>query len=243
MPGSSTLTVTDRLVNRSAYGKEFELIYHTNLGAGAGLEEGAEFLAPVATVGPFDAAAAADLAVDLGAKRGRPSATPLPGAQTAAETAAPKGTPKGTPPEVWRSFRGPTRGFGERVYKVTTHADPRTGVSLAALVGARGDRGVAVAYTAASLPCLTLWKNTDTVEDGYAVGLEPGTSFCHPMAVERAAGRVPVLPPGGQQTFSVAVRVLRGAREVDEVRSEVERLSAGRAPQVLGLETLAPMEK
>lgn len=202
MPGSAVLTVTDRLINKSAYPKEFELIYHTNFGPGAGLEAGATFLAPTATVTPFNAEAAADL----------------------------------KDKNAWRTFLGPTRGFGERVYKVTTHADAATGTSVAALVSAAGDRGVALTYSATSLPCFTLWKNTDAVAEGYVAGLEPGTSFCHPMPHERAKGRVPVLPPGGEQRFTLQVRVLRSASDVAEVRAEVGRLAAGRAPQVLELE-------
>jgi len=214
VPGSDVLTVTDRLVNRSAYPKEFELIYHTNFGPGAGLEAGATFVAPTATVTPFNAEASADLlAVEL------------------RTTAAAKDKE-----EAWRTFLGPTRGFGERVYKVTTHADAATGNSIAALVSGAGDKGVALTYSAASLPCFTLWKNTDALEEGYVVGLEPGTSFCHPMPHERAHGRVPVLLPGGEQRFSLQVRVLRSASDVAEVRAEVDRLAAGRTPQVLELE-------
>lgn len=62
VPGSHSITVTDRLVNCSSYATEYQMIYHTNFGPGAGLESGAEFVAPVATVAGFDEAADADIA-------------------------------------------------------------------------------------------------------------------------------------------------------------------------------------
>lgn len=47
------------------------------------------------------------------------------------------------------------------MYKVTTWADD-AGKSLAALVSREGDKGVALAYSAAALPCFTLWKVSHT---------------------------------------------------------------------------------
>jgi hypothetical protein len=195
-PGSNCITVTDRLLNRSSYATEHQIIYHTNFGPGAGLGEGAEFVAPVATVTGFDAAADADIS-------------------------------------GWTKYVGPTRGFGERVYKVTVHSDDQTGDSTVALIRRDGQRGVALRYSAASLPAFTLWKNTDTVEQGYVTGLEPGTSFCHPRPSERQAGRVPVLGPGEEVRYKVQVSVLEGAGAVAAARAEVEQLQKGRAPKVI----------
>ncbi|MDG2013181.1 MAG: aldose 1-epimerase family protein [Pirellulaceae bacterium] len=60
LPGSREFTVTDRLVNRSEYAKEYQMIYHSNFGRPI-LQKGAQFLAPVASVAPFDEYAAKDL--------------------------------------------------------------------------------------------------------------------------------------------------------------------------------------
>ena len=61
VPGSQEFTVSDRLVNRSEYEKEYQLIYHSNFGRNI-LEQGAEFVAPVKSAAPFDEYAAEDLA-------------------------------------------------------------------------------------------------------------------------------------------------------------------------------------
>ncbi|MCP4777549.1 MAG: DUF4432 family protein, partial [Planctomycetaceae bacterium] len=60
LPGSREFSVKDRLVNRSEYAKEYQIIYHSNFGRPI-LQAGAKFLAPVASVAPFDEYAAKDL--------------------------------------------------------------------------------------------------------------------------------------------------------------------------------------
>ncbi|MCA9432648.1 MAG: aldose 1-epimerase family protein, partial [Candidatus Omnitrophica bacterium] len=56
-PGSLQLTVTDRLVNEGADDQEFQMLYHTNFGPPL-LEKGAEFVAPIREVTPFNEHAA-----------------------------------------------------------------------------------------------------------------------------------------------------------------------------------------
>lgn len=111
------------------------------------------------------------------------------------------------------------------------HGDEDTGDSTVALVSRDCERGIALRYSAASLPAFTLWKNTDTVGQGYVTGLEPGTSFCHPRPAEREAGRVPMLGPGEEVQFKVQVSVLEGAGAVAAARAEVEQLQKGRVPK------------
>ncbi|MCH2181134.1 MAG: aldose 1-epimerase family protein [Mariniblastus sp.] len=60
VPGSHSIQINDVLVNRSDYAQEYQIIYHTNFGRPL-LEQGAQFVAPVKTLAPFDAYAAKDL--------------------------------------------------------------------------------------------------------------------------------------------------------------------------------------
>ena len=60
-PGSASFRVADVVTNRGAQEQEFELLYHTNYGKPL-LEEGSNFLAPVARVTPFNDHAAKDVA-------------------------------------------------------------------------------------------------------------------------------------------------------------------------------------
>lgn len=215
VPGSSELTIRDVLVNRADYAREYQMIYHTNFGPPL-LEAGSEFVAPVAKVAPFNERAAAEW-------RGGAS---------------------------WRTYLGPTRDYGETVYCVTPHAVPdakggvavgapgetqvgetRVGGTQVALLNASGTKGIALRYSALTLPSFTLWKNTDTSREGYVTGLEPGTGFAYTRATERACGRVPTLGPGEHVAFSLAWRVLHDAEDVRAVRSEIERIQDGRTTE------------
>jgi galactose mutarotase-like enzyme len=60
-PGANTFRIADTITNRGADAQEFEIIYHANYGRPL-LEEGATFLAPVASVMPFNDHAAKSVA-------------------------------------------------------------------------------------------------------------------------------------------------------------------------------------
>lgn len=188
-PGSQTVRIEDRLVNRSGYAQEYQMIYHTNFGRTL-LEEGATFVGPVASVAPFDAYAAEDL-------------------------------------DSYETYRGPTPNYGEQVYCLTLNADAehRTTVMLR---NAAADRGVALQYDTRTLPFFTLWKNTDTEQDGYVTGLEPGTGFPYNRAVEREAGRVPKLGAGESVSFRVEIEALLDADAVARIGERISALQAGR---------------
>lgn len=57
VPGESRFTIVDEVVNASANAAEFQLLYHTNFGAPL-LQDGAQLVAPLARVTPFNATAA-----------------------------------------------------------------------------------------------------------------------------------------------------------------------------------------
>jgi hypothetical protein len=52
-PGSSNFKISDVLVNRGADAQEFQILYHTNFGPPL-LEEGAQLVAPIKTITPFN---------------------------------------------------------------------------------------------------------------------------------------------------------------------------------------------
>lgn len=60
LPGSTEITVTDRITNLGAGDQEYEIIYHTNYGAPM-LEQGAKFIAPVKKIMPMNETAIAGL--------------------------------------------------------------------------------------------------------------------------------------------------------------------------------------
>lgn len=133
--------------------------------------------------------------------------------------------------ERFAECSGPTRGFVEQVYCLEPVADS-TGRSILMLSNARADRGVAMGFSVEVLPCVTLWKNFAAAEDGYVIGLEPGTSFPNNRRIERLSGRVPRLGPGESRTLGFDVTVLLSREDVLRANSEVKRVQGGREVQV-----------
>ena len=133
----------------------------------------------------------------------------------------------------WATYAAPTPGFDEMVFNCSAYADESDDrdATLAALVNASETRGVAIRYSTRQLPALTLWKNTDTLKQGYVTGLEPGTNPPYQRIVEREMGRVRKLAPQESARFDLAIEVLTSDGEVEQVKDEVLRLMAGRATQ------------
>ncbi len=131
----------------------------------------------------------------------------------------------------YAEYAGPTKGFIEEVYclRPATDANGRT---LTLLHNAAQDQGVAMAFAVDQLPCLTLWKNTTALEEGYVTGLEPGTGFPYHRRIERQMGRVPKLQPGQSRQFTLDFAVLAGPAPVKAAAEEIARIQAGRPTQV-----------
>ena len=96
---------------------------------------------------------------------------------------------------------------------------------MVALVDRAKAFGVALTYSADTLPCFNLWKNTDLDDcHGYVTGLEPATNFAYNRAKERDAGRVKKLGPGEEVAFELEWSFLRSAADVSRARREIERV-------------------
>ncbi len=80
--------------------------------------------------------------------------------------------------------------------------------TLAAVVNKAGDKGASIQFDTRQLPVLTLWKNTDTVKQGYVTGIEPGTSYAYPVTIEREQKRVKQLQPGASAQFDLTYTLL-----------------------------------
>jgi Domain of unknown function (DUF4432) len=76
----------------------------------------------------------------------------------------------------WQKYKEPTRDYDETVFNVVPYGD-ENGETLAVLHNAAGDLGISLGFNIQQLPVFSLWKNTDTLGQGYVTGLEPGTSW------------------------------------------------------------------
>lgn len=129
-------------------------------------------------------------------------------------------------------YGGPEPGFAEQAYFFKLRAEDEAGRTVAMLRNRAGDKGVALRYPLAQLPCFTLWKNTAGVREGYVTGLEPGANYPNPRPFEKERGRVLTLPVDGSHVAETVLEVLDGREAVAEVEAEVGRIQSKAAPVV-----------
>ena len=128
-------------------------------------------------------------------------------------------------------FGGPTPGFAEQVYFIRPRTDGNSN-TLALIRNKAGTRGASFRFSTAALPCLTLWKNTAALEDGYVVGIEPGTNFPNNRRVERKFGRVPKLGPGASHAVALDFAIHLNSEGISAVTKEIATIQGGQQPTV-----------
>lgn len=132
---------------------------------------------------------------------------------------------------TYDTYAGPAAGFAEQVYCYSPLTDG-WGHTLAMLYNRAADRGFAVRWSQKEMPCLSVWKNTGAVEDGYVTGLEPGTNYPNLKTFERQQGRVRVLPPGSSWETSFSLEAHDTATDVARVLAEIVALQAQAKPVI-----------
>ncbi len=128
-------------------------------------------------------------------------------------------------------FGSPEKGYVEHVYFMELLSD-RDGYTEAMLVSKGLDKAVSHRFSVKELPFFTLWKNTAAEEDGYVVGLEPGTSFPNTRRFEREQGRVIKLKPGEKYCVQLNISVFLGREEVEEAINRIERIRGDYKPVI-----------
>lgn len=138
---------------------------------------------------------------------------------------APRDTRAAESVDQWNQCNGPASGYQEQVYFLEPVGDDSSW-SEAMLASADGAFGFAVHFDTRTLPYMTLWKNTASVEDGYVVGLEPGTGFPNPRSFEEKNGRVVALQGGESKTFRLKLQPLTSPNAVTQSLSRIAALQS-----------------
>jgi len=128
--------------------------------------------------------------------------------------------------ESFDEFGPPESGFVEQVYFCKLVGDGR-GYTKAALLNRDRTRAASISFSLSELPYFTVWKNTNSLEEGYVMGLEPGTSFPNHKSFERRMGRVVNLKPGETYEVTLELSAHVGAEEVRRLEDEIEGLMEG----------------
>ncbi len=133
--------------------------------------------------------------------------------------------------DSFEAYAAPVAGYAEQCYFFDLAADGK-GWTQTLLKNAHGDKGVSVCFDNKQLPCFTLWKNTQSEEEGYVTGLEPATNFPNRKDFERKQGRVINLAPGASHTTSLEMVVHSTSQMVQTAEREIAGLQAGNAPRI-----------
>ncbi len=123
--------------------------------------------------------------------------------------------------EHWSTYSAPTKDFDEMVFNLVPLADSN-GKTIAAVLNSKGDKGASIEFDTHQLPRLTMWKNTDTLKQGYVTGIEPGTNYAYPVTIEKEQGRVKQLQPGQSTEFTLTYSLLKDAAAVQKVEQRVK---------------------
>lgn len=131
----------------------------------------------------------------------------------------------------WATYGAPTKDFDEMVFNLKPKADSR-GKTVAAVINSKGDKGASIEFDTHQLPLLTMWKNTDTLKQGYVTGIEPGTNYAYPVTVEKEQGRVKQLQPGQSTEFTLTYSLLKDAAAVQKVEQRVKDIQGNEPAKV-----------
>lgn len=123
----------------------------------------------------------------------------------------------------WQTYQGPTKDFDEMVFNIKPLSD-KDHQTVAAVVNKAGDKGASIQFDTQQLPLLTLWKNTDTLKQGYVTGIEPGTNYAYPVTIEREQKRVKQLAPGASATFDLTYTLLHNSEQVNAVEKRIKAI-------------------
>ena len=132
----------------------------------------------------------------------------------------------------WQTYLGPTRNFDEMVFNIYPYADAK-GQTQVMLANKVGNKGVGISFNTRELPVLTLWKNTDTFNQGYVTGIEPGTSFAYPVTIEREQKRVRQLSPGKSANFTLKYSLLSSKEEVRAYNNAIKTIQGDQKTTVV----------
>ncbi len=127
------------------------------------------------------------------------------------------------------TYLPPTPGYAEQVYFCELLGDP-DGQSAVLLKNSSGDLGFGLEFGLSSLPCFTIWKNTQAIEDGYCTGLEPSSSFPNFKGFERSQGRVVNVAPGESWRSNLVLQTLLSSSAVGSFSQKIDALQGGVEP-------------
>ncbi|MCO6547366.1 MAG: aldose 1-epimerase family protein [Gilliamella sp.] len=134
--------------------------------------------------------------------------------------------------DTWQTYLGPTKDFDEMVFNVYPFSE-ENGETQVMVTNKAGDKAAGISFNTKQLPVLSLWKNTDTLKQGYVTGLEPGTSFAYPVTIEREQKRVRQLKPGQSTEFTLTYSLLSSKDAVTKYEQKIKAIQGKQETKIV----------
>jgi len=125
----------------------------------------------------------------------------------------------------------PETGFTEQVYFCELKGN-NGGQTEVALINRDETKAVSLSFSLKELPCFTLWKNTNSIEEGYVTGLEPATFFPNKKIFERKHNRIINLGPKERYKIELDFSVHLGKEKVLKLKDKIKILMKGIEPKI-----------
>lgn len=113
----------------------------------------------------------------------------------------------------------------EQVYFAQLTGDSN-GQTEVLVVNPQGDAAIGLAYNTTELPWFTLWRNTQASQDGYVLGIEPGTNLPNPRSWEEKFGRLVNLMPDEVWSTSLKLQSYTGLQAVADASAAIQACQA-----------------
>jgi hypothetical protein len=133
---------------------------------------------------------------------------------------------------AWNVMPRSRPGSAEQVYVLNLAADSsgNTGVLVSDL---SNNEAVSLRFNKATLPCLTVWRNSPAESDGYVLGIEPGTNYPNPRSFEKQHNRVVELKPGARWRAEVTAKWLSEEASIKQEEIAIEAIQAASRPELI----------
>ena len=93
-------------------------------------------------------------------------------------------------------------------------------------------KAVSLSFSLKELPRFTLWKNTNSIEEGYVTGLEPATFFPNTKIFKQEHNRIVNLGPKEIYKIGLDFSVHLGKEKVLKLKNKIKNLKEEIEPKV-----------
>jgi galactose mutarotase-like enzyme len=134
--------------------------------------------------------------------------------------------------ENWNIMPSPRPGSAEQGYLLDLLAN-QAGETRVLVSGLTDDEAISLRFNKRALPCFTVWRNTAAENDGYVLGIEPGTNYPNPRTFEKQHGRLVALKPGKKWHAQLTATWHGGFQSIADEEAAIRAIQGMRSSELI----------